>query len=66
LPVDPPPSVKFCALVVWSLPSAVKKLAPLIPAERDAVGMPELTLVNANRAEAVALDPRSKSCVWFL
>ena len=67
LPVEPFPNWRVCALVVPRTPFPVREVAlfPLL-AEIVAVGVPELTLVNANLAEVVALDPRSRSWVVFL
>src|SRR6266568_106132 len=60
-PVDPPPRVNVCALVVPSFPSAVRKVVLLLPAEREAVGTPELTLMKANLALDVAVSPSKRS-----
>ena len=58
------PRVKFCLLVVKILPVASMESAPLIPAETEAVGVPlPVTLVKANLALLVAVEPRSRSSV---
>jgi len=66
LPVPAAPSCKVCPLVVASVPVAVRYVALLFAADRDAVGVPPATLVNANFALTVALLPSSKSSVVFL
>jgi len=66
LPVVALPSWSVCLLVVPRMPFALSDEAPVSPAEREAVGVPELTLVKANRALAVAFDPSNKSWVVFL
>jgi hypothetical protein len=67
LPVEPEPKVKVCALVVPNtpIPERVVAIFPLF-AEIDAVGVPLLTLMNANFEDTVAFDPRRRSCVIFL
>ena len=67
LPVVEPPSVKVWALVVPRLPKPVRKAA-LLPelAEIVAVGVPELTLMKPNLAEAVAVLPIKTSRVSFM
>jgi len=52
-------------LVVPRVPLPLRNVA-LLPALAEilAVGVPPATLVKANLALVVALDPRSKSCVW--
>ena len=57
------PRLNVWLFVVANVPSAVKNIPPLTPAEIDAVGVPELTFLNAKVAEAVDDPPRSKSCV---
>ena len=56
--------VRVCLLVVDRVPSPEIYVA-LLPlfAEMDAVGVPELTLMNANLEDTVALLPRSRSRV---
>ncbi len=50
-----PPKVKVCPLVVAKFPPPVRKvLLFVVPAEMEAVGVPELTLINAKSAEVVA------------
>jgi len=52
--------------VVVRIPVAVRYVALLFAADNDAVGVPELTLVNANFADPVAVAPSKKSSVVFL
>src|SRR5437763_696388 len=66
LPVLVSPKVKVCLAVVASAPLAERDKAPDVPAEMEAVGIPELTLINPNRALLVALLPSKRSCVVFL
>src|SRR6266404_8451298 len=66
LPVLLSPSCKVCPLVVASVPVAVRYVALLLSPEILAVGVPEFTLMKANFADAVALDPSKRSCVGFL
>ena len=63
-PVVLPPRVKVCPLVVCRLPRPVKYVAifPEAP-EIEAVGVPELTPVNANFEEAVDTPPKRRSRV---
>ena len=65
-PVELPPRVRVWELVVPRLPVPVKNVlfAPL-PAEMEAVGVPELTFMNANLDEEVEFPPRSRSRVRF-
>ena len=42
-------------------PSALRYVAPAIPADTDATGVPELTFNIANLAEDVACPPMKKS-----
>src|SRR6185369_9649466 len=56
--------VSVCALVVPRFPAPVKKvLLSGVPAEIEAVGTPLATLLKANFAEAVAVDPSKRSSV---
>ncbi len=57
LPVVAEPSTNVCLFVVPKIPVAVRLLAPAAPAETEAVGVPLLTLRNANLAESVAVPP---------
>jgi len=66
LPVVPVPNCNVCLFVVPRMPVAVRDVAPIVPAETDAVGMPPATLVKANLADVVAVLPISRSCVVFL
>src|SRR5258708_7223942 len=63
-PVLASPSCSVCLLVVARMPLPDRDVA-LLPelAEILAVGTPELTLMNANFAELVALFPSNRSCV---
>src|SRR6185295_13413324 len=61
LPELPPPKVRACFAVVWIEPAAVMNAAPLVPADTDAVGVPDATLRTANLADEVAVPPRMKS-----
>jgi hypothetical protein len=67
LPVDAPPRVRVCILVVPRFPRPVKKVA-LLPelAEILAVGVPPATLVKANLAEEVPVPPKRISRVGLL
>jgi len=63
-PVVFPPSVRVLFLTVWRDPAPVKYVALLEAfALIEAVGVPELTLMNANLEEEVAVDPKSRSRV---
>jgi len=62
LPVLLLPSCKVCLFVVARMPLAVSDVDPVV-ADREAVGVPPATLINANFAELVALEPRRRSCV---
>jgi len=66
LPVVPLPSCKVCLFVVPRTPVAVSDVAPIVPAETDAVGVPPATLVNANFALLVAVEPSSRSSVMLV
>src|SRR5258708_344906 len=66
LPVLAPPIVKVWALVVPRVPVAVNETALLFVPEIEAVGVPPATLVKANLALVVALDPKSKYWVAIL
>ena len=62
LPID-----RVCPLVVPNTPRPERVVAifPELP-EIEAVGVPELTLMNANLEEAVDTPPRRRSVVVFL
>ena len=63
-PVVFPPSVRVLFLTVWRDPAPVKYVALLEAfALIEAVGVPELTLMNANLEEEVAVDPKRRSRV---
>ena len=64
-PLSPPPKVRDCLAVVARLPPAVNKAAPAVPAETDAVGVPLLTFMKANLADAVVAPPIKRSTVEF-
>ncbi len=66
LPVSAPPRVNDWRAVVWSDPAAVKKEAPVVPAETEAVGVPEFIFNTENLAEAVDTPPTSRSRVELL
>ncbi len=63
-PVDAVPRLRVCLFVVPMLPnpSIVKALLPEL-AEMEAVGVPLPTFLNAKIAEAVLVDPKSRSLV---
>ena len=66
-PVLVPPIVRLCALVVPRLPLPVRKVALLaVDPAILAVGVPPATLMNANLAEEVDVDPRRTSSVILL
>jgi len=65
LPVVAPPMVSVWLLVVPRLPAPVRNVALLRPPEIEAVGVPELTLVKANLADAVEIPPINRSTVAF-
>ena len=65
LPVPSVPSCRVWALEVPRVPAAVREVAPVVP-EREAVGVPELTLITAKAAEEVLVPPIRKSWVVFL
>jgi len=60
------PSVRLCPLVVPIVPVDVNDNAILFAPEMEAVGVPPATLVKANLAEPVAVEPRSRSSVIFV
>src|SRR3989304_4137659 len=63
-PVSPPPRVRVCLAVVAIVPCALRDNAPLVPAETEAVGVPEpVILITANLAEAVVEPPSKRSFV---
>jgi len=66
LPVDVVPSVRLCLFDVPRTPAPVKKVALLPVPEILAVGVPPATLVKANFALLVALEPSKRSSVVFL
>ena len=63
-PVELPPRVRFCALVVARFPFPVMYVAlfPLL-AEMEATGVPELTLIKANLELDVDVPPNATSSV---
>jgi hypothetical protein len=66
LPVVALPIFNVWLLVVASVPSPERYvLLPVVLAEIEAVGTPELTLMKANLAELVALLPINRSTVEF-
>ena len=65
-PVLVSPIVKVCFAVVAKVPVALKYAAPFVPADTDAVGVPELTLVTANFALAVDVPPTKRSTVLLI
>lgn len=62
-PVLLSPKVKVCFAVVASVPVALRYAPPGLPADTDAVGVPELTFRTANFAEEVAVPPTNTSTV---
>ena len=63
-PVVFPPRVRVLFLTVWRDPAPVKYVALLEAfALIEAVRVPELTLMNANLEEEVAVDPKRRSRV---
>ena len=63
-PVPDPPKARVWELVVPRLPAPVRKVLLLaVPADMDAVGVPELTFMNAKSADAVEVPPKSRSKV---
>jgi len=64
LPVVALPNWSVCLLVVPNTPVAVNEVAPVVPAI-DAVGVPPATLVKANFALLVAVEPNNKSSLVF-
>jgi len=66
LPVDAPPRVRVCALVVPRVPVAVREVALLFAPDMEAVGVPELTLRKPNLALTVAVPPSKRSSVEIL
>src|SRR5579862_1510863 len=66
LPVVPVPNWSACLLLVPRTPVAVSVVAPVIPADKEAVGVPPATLVKANFALVVAVDPRRRSSVMLV
>src|SRR6185437_2153673 len=62
-PVLLSPRVNACFAAVAIVPFAAIYMPLLIPADMDAVGVPDWTLMKANFAEEVADEPRSKSSV---
>ena len=65
-PVVALPRVKVWKLVVPSVPVAFNVVAPVVPDEILATGVPELTFRKANFAEVVALAPNKRSSVCNL
>ena len=57
------PNVKDWRAVEASFPVASRYAPPAVPAETEAVGVPEFTFRTANLALAVAEAPTSKSSV---
>ena len=53
-PVFVSPRVKVCLAVVARVPEALRYAPPAVPAEREAVGVPEFMFNTANLAEAEA------------
>jgi len=67
LPVEALPNCNVCLFVVPRTPVPVSNVALLpLPAEIEAVGMPELTFVNANFALPVDVAPSRRSSVGIL
>jgi hypothetical protein len=67
LPVVAEPIVRVALFVVERTPSPVREVAVLpVPAERDAVGTPELILIKAIFEDAVAMPPSKRSWVVIL
>jgi len=60
-PVVALPNWSVCLLVVPRMPLAVRDAPPVIPADREAVGIPPATLTNANLALPVAVAPSNRS-----
>src|SRR5579872_5804743 len=60
------PRVNVCPLVVPRVPLPERNVALLPVPEIEAVGIPPATLVKANLAELVALEPSNRSWVVFL
>ena len=65
-PVFVSPRVRVCLAVVARVPVAVNDAPPAVPAESDAVGVPELTLRTANLAEVEAVAPIKRSKVLLI
>ena len=61
LPVVAEPSCKVCAFVVPITPVAVWNEAPVVPAEKEAIGVPPALLRNANFALDVEVPPNNTS-----
>src|SRR6185503_18440449 len=67
LPVEDPPKVSVCALVVPRTPLPCRYVALFaVFAEIVAVGVPELTLINPIFALLVALEPSNRSWLGIL
>ena len=65
-PVESPPSVRFCAPVVCSSPSAPRNAPCAAPPDNVAVGTPESIFNTANLALVVAAPHRNRSTVWLI
>jgi len=66
LPVEALPSVRLWALVVPRIPVALSDNAILFAPEIEAVGVPPATLVKANLALLVAVEPSKRSSVMLV
>ena len=64
-PVVEPPKVNVCMAVVDKVPVALRYAPPAVPAETEAVGVPEFTFKTANLAEPDAVLPIKRSKVSF-
>jgi len=64
LPVEALPNWRVCLLLVPRMPLELNDVEPVEP-EAEAVGLPPATLVKANFAEVVAVDPSKRSSVVF-
>jgi len=60
-PVAVSPKVNVCLAVVARVPAAVRYAPPAVPAQRDAVGVPEFIFRTANLAEEDDCPPMRRS-----